>query len=906
MAEPFAAALKRYIRAGYRAPDAMKAVWHDVKVGRVERPRRPGRRYRRAVAALPGRPLLNPRRNPLTAAERARILRESDRSGAAAEAALGRGDTATGHFMHGRSHGLRRALALAPPVLFANPLTRSETAQVLRAARGAAHLAATEKPGSLARGFWTGKAERGFEFAAGPLGAPSRGRRLRAWRAADPLRRTRANPDPQARLVDAAAQIAMRAAAEYLRRHNLEADPAALAATLRAWLKIKLPEGLRDARQALEAGMGKVAEQTFAASMAQAGIEAAKEAGFPKGGRPNPRRRRGRRDPTPTAVTAAQALARRHGLRVPPAGDCVQLARGLELCRDAQGYYVLAVLPTRGVSAPTGSMCREPGRNPRLYQLLAGGRDLDLGRFPTYKRAAAHARAVQRKHGGEFVIRGRRGGARTEERYVGPRRNPVGRRLRVIASHAGLARFMAEVTGPVGSIPREIHTPYASGPTHAVWNWRGVPVIVAETRHKRYEVFRVEGPLGPVDNPQRPRRRRALTVPEQHQARIARQTLRMPAPMVGVMGGPAKREARRILRRLRANPTVVPAAELRPGDVVLPPAREVTLWMRRVLRERGLPDSALELTVVSVRAGRSDKRGPWLVVTTRQTEAWLAGRPGYPFVFKARPATPWPLVRSGARANPLTMAEARQLRRESRRAGGRGAVLLRAGDIRGGHFNYGRASGLSEAITATAPAETARLLRNPRRSRTRYCPERIEDPRRFDRRSFRTVMRHGHRVTVGCPRGQYDAGRRRCRVGTRAQRILHPAGEGRCPLGGRAHGNPARTVRTTTRSTTTRLTVRHNPRLVAAACALCRREPRAPMSPYCRWCLGRIYQRNAPRGGVVIYDRLVELRAVKGRRSHYPRQPFKHRFTSAAKVIGLPDGSVLLRGPRPLWKRVEV
>ncbi len=36
----FAAALKRYIRSGYKAPDAMRAVWHDVKVGRVARPRR--------------------------------------------------------------------------------------------------------------------------------------------------------------------------------------------------------------------------------------------------------------------------------------------------------------------------------------------------------------------------------------------------------------------------------------------------------------------------------------------------------------------------------------------------------------------------------------------------------------------------------------------------------------------------------------------------------------------------------------------------------------------------------------------------------------------------------------------------------------------------------------------------
>jgi len=74
---------------------------------------------------------------------------------------------------------------------------------------------------------------------------------------------------------------------------------------------------------------------------------------------------------------------------------------------------------------------------------------------------------------------------------------------------------------------------------------------------------------------------------------------------------------------------------------------------------------------------------------------------------------------------------------------------------------------------------------NPRRRvglRAQFCPERVAPPSAFDPRSFRTVRVKGHRVTVGCPKGQYDASRRRCRVGTRAQRILHPVGEGKCPL----------------------------------------------------------------------------------------------------------------------------
>ena len=64
---------------------------------------------------------------------------------------------------------------------------------------------------------------------------------------------------------------------EYLRTHNLTADADALAAACRSWAKIKLPEALRDAKEAMDCGMSQVAEQTFKATMFQAGIEAAKE-----------------------------------------------------------------------------------------------------------------------------------------------------------------------------------------------------------------------------------------------------------------------------------------------------------------------------------------------------------------------------------------------------------------------------------------------------------------------------------------------------------------------------------------------------------------------------------------------------------------------------------------------------
>lgn len=72
------------------------------------------------------------------------------------------------------------------------------------------------------------------------------------------------------------------------------------------------------------------------------------------------------------------------------------------------------------------------------------------------------------------------------------------KRIKVITSHAGHARFLAECDDPngdgyiyTGEVPRMVATPYASGPTHATARWNGREVFVAETSHRRYEVFEV-------------------------------------------------------------------------------------------------------------------------------------------------------------------------------------------------------------------------------------------------------------------------------------------------------------------------------------------------------------------------------------------------------------------------------
>lgn len=87
-----------------------------------------------------------------------------------------------------------------------------------------------------------------------------------------------------------------------------------------------------------------------------------------------------------------------------------------------------------------------------------------------------------------------------------------------------------------------------------------------------------------------------------------------------------------------------PVETLKPGDVILPPERELRLWMRRTCEERGLDESALYLTVEEAAEGIPDKRGPWVVLITRHSEAWTDGRHSSPFRFRARPGTLWPVV----------------------------------------------------------------------------------------------------------------------------------------------------------------------------------------------------------------------------------------------------------------------
>ncbi len=45
----------------------------------------------------------------------------------------------------------------------------------------------------------------------------------------------------------------------------------------------------------------------------------------------------------------------------------------------------------------------------------------------------------------------------------------------------------------------------------------------------------------------------------------------------------------------------------------------------------------------------------------------------------------------------------------------------------------------------------------------------------FDKRSFRTIKKDkGVRIIIGCPKGKWDDKKKRCKVGTRVQKILYP------------------------------------------------------------------------------------------------------------------------------------
>jgi hypothetical protein len=86
------------------------------------------------------------------------------------------------------------------------------------------------------------------------------------------------NTDHAATLSIAAADIAMRSAATFIRQRGIVVDDYdALTTALRVHCRRALDVAMDDAKAAIECGMSEAAAATFQASFVRAGINAAKE-----------------------------------------------------------------------------------------------------------------------------------------------------------------------------------------------------------------------------------------------------------------------------------------------------------------------------------------------------------------------------------------------------------------------------------------------------------------------------------------------------------------------------------------------------------------------------------------------------------------------------------------------------
>lgn len=66
-------------------------------------------------------------------------------------------------------------------------------------------------------------------------------------------------------------------------------------------------------------------------------------------------------------------------------------------------------------------------------------------------------------------------------------------KVKTAIGYAAHFRMLRELSDePIGEIPRTIAQPYRYSPTHSVYDRAGVPVIVCETAHRRFVMYRVD------------------------------------------------------------------------------------------------------------------------------------------------------------------------------------------------------------------------------------------------------------------------------------------------------------------------------------------------------------------------------------------------------------------------------
>lgn len=74
-------------------------------------------------------------------------------------------------------------------------------------------------------------------------------------------------------------------------------------------------------------------------------------------------------------------------------------------------------------------------------------------------------------------------------------------------------------------------------------------------------------------------------------------------------------------------------------------------------------------------------------------------------------------------------------------------------------------------------------MANKRKMKGTFCEEKLAAKSGFDKRSFRYKKSGKAWVLIGCPKGKWNAKAKRCRVGTRAHKLLAPPRGRSCSIG---------------------------------------------------------------------------------------------------------------------------
>lgn len=221
---------------------------------------------------------------------------------------------------------------------------------------------------------------------------------------------------------------------------------------------------------------------------------------------------------------------------------------------------------------------------------------------------------------------------------------------------------------------------------------------------------------------------RQLSVPERHQLKIARDTLKMSEPIARVMGGPTHAQAAEIIHRLTGKWPVPPKGNPSRSRIraKLPPAQQLTA---RLVKELGF--SAVADYILTGAHG------------AEESIHWLLGQ---------------------------SLPESRK-------------IILRAALVVLERERSGLPGGLThEALAEVKSAAMAQAAREREARGVRGNPV-----RGVDKRSIRTIERAGKLLLIGCPAGHYHPrkrSRRKCDVGTRrvnprgARQLYDAAGNG--------------------------------------------------------------------------------------------------------------------------------